>query len=203
MSDGYADEVKVRALLRRLLDPAFETFEEVPVRHALFRRRRLRADVLAIPRDPAYSDIAVAFETKSAREWDIPSLSQALKQASDYVLSTVEPDTPAHAGKRVMATFIFPGLEFKGEGVIAALEDPVAAYKAAFYAGLVHMASYHRVGQARLGMAYGQRALSLLLPGEVWLSTRGWRANARNLLVGKRQLGSQRFPILEELKGLQ
>lgn len=189
------NETEVRAYLRQQLDKDFELHEEVCVRHSLFKRRRLRLDLLAIPRDPRLSDIALAFETKPDREWDIPLWSEALKQASDYVLATVEPDLKAHAGKRVMAVFVYPS---PLEGLADAhhyIEDP----RLSFYAGMLHMAGYSRVGIAKISSAYREIPLCLLVPNVVWISSRGWRANARDILVGKRQLGSQRFPILEEL----
>lgn len=195
------DETQIRAHLRAMLEPAFETFEEVEVRHALFRRRRMRVDLLAIPRDPTLSDIALAFETKGDRVWDIPLWAQALKQASDYVLATVEPKLSNHSGKRVMATFVYPAPQWvleMNENIHS--ETP----KSSFLSGMAHMAGYHRVGMARYCASYGrQTALTLSIgPNEVWLSTRGWRAQARHLLAGKRQIGSQRFPILDELANL-
>lgn len=50
--------------------------------------------------------------------------------------------------------------------------------------------------------AYKERPLVLTVGNEVWVSSRGWRTDARNILAGKRQLGSQRFNILDELKGI-
>lgn len=197
-----ASEEDVRRRLRVWLDPAFETHEEVVVRHALFRRRRLRVDVLAIPRDPAMSDIAIAFETKSDRVWDTALWGQVLKQASDYVLSTVEPELRGHAGKRVMATFVYPCPHWRGRGESeeggTCLEG-----KEKLLAGMGHFAGYHRVGMASAEQSSNHgRYLTLRLGVDVWNSWRGWHGHARNVLVGKRQLGSQSFPILDELKTL-
>lgn len=197
MTGERQDEAAVRARLCAILGPAFELFPETLVRHALFRGRRLRVDLLAIPRDLAFSDIALAFETKGEREWDIPSWAQALKQASDYVLATVEPDLPAHVGKRVMATFVFPAPPW------ASGDKAGDASKASFLSGMAHMSGYHRVGMVSSAI-YGRRRLNRLTLGfnEVWVESRGWRANARDMLSGKRQIGSQRFPILDELARL-
>jgi len=96
-----------------LLQSDFTVYREVEVRHALFRRRSLRVDVLAVPVDPALSDIAVAFEVKGYAVWDSDTLARCLKQAGDYVLSSVEArskDASTHNGKRVMATFVYPPL---------------------------------------------------------------------------------------------
>lgn len=174
-------------VLRRVLNADFELFGEVSVRHALFRRRTLRVDLLGIPKAPELSDIALAFEVKGHSEWDIPRLAKCLKQASDYVLATIEPAVgmELHAGKRVMAVFIYP--------------SPSPADQ--FHLGMVHMASYHRVGTVGVGEQYRERPHILHCGEELWLTSRGWRANARNVLAGKRQIGSQRFSILDELKG--
>lgn len=182
--------------LRGLLAADFDTFVEVPVRHALFRRRSLRIDLLAIPKADHLRDIALGFEVKGHDEWNIPSLAHCLKQASDYVLATVEPELPEHVGKRVMAVFVYPA----PDKVNVTFDDvnPTAA----FYSGMVHMAGYYRVGSAKISSGYREKPLTLSCPDEVWVSSRGWRSNARNILVGKRQIGSQRFPILEELSKL-
>lgn len=193
-------EADVRAHLAAVLARDFETFEEVEVRHALFRRRMLRIDVLAIPRDPVLTDLALAFETKGDRRWLIPEWAQALKQASDYVLATIEPKLAAHAGKRVMAAFVYPAPRWQSHG---APPSAGVTHEEMFLSGMGHMASYQRVGTARI--VEGRRGPELVLKAgeELWTSTRGWRSNARNVLAGKRQIGSQRFPILEELRGLE
>ncbi|RUP13899.1 MAG: hypothetical protein EKK43_14470 [Methylobacterium sp.] len=193
------DERQTRAELRRMLDPDFETYEEVDVRHALFRKRRLRVDLLAIPRDPLLSDLALAFETKGERDWLIPTYAEALKQASDYVLARVEPKLAEHAGKPVMATFIYPAPRKVMEPNPRRVE---ADRKIFFLSGMAHMAGYHRVGTAQMENLKRGQALVLSVNEEIWNSQRGWRTNARNVLAGKRQVGSQRFPILEEIQTL-
>ncbi|MGX9981103.1 hypothetical protein [Methylobacterium fujisawaense] len=193
------DERQTRAQLRQMLDPDFETYEEVDVRHALFRKRRLRVDLLAIPRDPLLSDLALAFETKGERDWLIPTYAEALKQASDYVLARVEPKLAEHAGKPVMATFIYPAPRKVMEPNPRRVE---ADRKIFFLSGMAHMAGYHRVGTARMENLKRGQALVLSVNEEIWNSQRGWRTNARNVLAGKRQVGSQRFPILEEIQTL-
>lgn len=188
------DERIAKDELLRLLRGDFEVFEEATVSHALFRHRVIRPDMLAIPVDERMSDIALAFEVKGDTDWDVPRLSAALKQASDYVLATVVPGGPwdAHAGKRVMATFLYPAP--------SKMFSPDLAADEAYRRGMVHMAGYFRVGAAFASDRYGGRPLALECPGEVWVKGRGWRADARNILVGKRQIGSQRFSVLDELK---
>lgn len=188
-------ELQIRNRLRGLICDDFDVFEEVNLSHSLFRHRLLRADLVAIPRDPKMSDIAIAFETKKDQDWDIPSWGAALKQASDYVLATIHKDRPQiapHAGKRVMAVFMFPCASRQNWG---ACDD----VREAALSGMSHLAASFRVGVAR-SVNYGRvERIALMVPNEVWVAGRGWRSDARNILVGKRQIGSQRFPILEEL----
>lgn len=198
-SSGNVEEDKRRSHLAGLLAPDFEVFEEVWVRHALFRHRVLRADIIAIPKDGRFSHCAIGFEVKGYDEWDIPSLAKSLKQASDYVLATVEPNQAAevHCGKRVMATFIYPAPEAES---IFQMTDP----KQAFWAGMIQSAGAHRVGAANVANTYKEKPLVLAVSrSEIWLSSRGWRADALNLLSGKRQIGSQKFDILTELAKME
>lgn len=191
-------EEENRNELERWLAPAFHTYREVCLRHALFTRRTLRVDLLAIPKDENFSDITLAFEVKGHEEWDIPNLAHALKQASDYVLGvvTADPAVPyEHVGKRVMATIVWPMWHARGLGENRSHRDGILE-------GMRHMAGYHRVGAAYVTDAYKERPLVLTVGNEVWVSSRGWRSDARNILAGKRQLGSQRFNILDELKGI-
>jgi len=181
--------------LRMILAAGFDTFLEVPVRHALFTRRTLRIDLLAIPKHAPMNDIALGFEIKGCEEWDIPSMARCLKQAGDYVLATVEPAAALHehVGKRIMAVFIYPGPEVASN--VRPSDDP----QVAFLGGMIHMAGHHRVGSVRVATQYREQPNALFCPNQVWSQSRGWRSDARNILVGRRQIGSQRFPILDEL----
>ena len=187
---------RVRELEAWLL-PAFETFREVPLRHALFTHRTLRIDLIGIPKDDRFCDIALGFEVKGHDEWDIPSLARCLKQASDYVLGIIQPGFAPrdHDGKRVMAVFIYPPPSTCGmrEGSRGGRD---------FLLGMAHIAGYHRVGTAGVAAGYhGYREVPFVSScgEEHWTSSKGWWQNARNVLVGKRQIGSQRFSILNEL----
>lgn len=185
-------------ILKRHLAKGFDTWCEVPLRHALFRRRTLRVDLIAFPRDPRFSDIALAFEVKGHEQWDGPRYAKALKQASDYVLATVDTGIvpPEHNGKRVMGVFLWPG---KPE---PELDDPYPEYERGRFYGMAHLAGYFRVGTASYTDRRGTPVFCLRLGEQLWFEDRGWRASARNVLVGKRQIGSQRFPILDELEAM-
>lgn len=192
-------EQENKMLLASLIKSDFELFSEVWVRHPLFRNRRMRVDIVAVPRDEAMADIAFAFELKKDVDALDVSWAKHLKQGADYVLSTIEPDATRpiltkHFGKRVMATFMFPG---GPSNTWHYSSDP----KDAWLAGMSHMASTFRVGTVQYS-GYNGNPIALYCPNEVWVSGRGWRHDARNILVGKRQIGSQRFSILDELAGI-
>jgi hypothetical protein len=196
ISSGNAEEDRRRRILCDKLGPHFEIFEEVWVRHPLFRRRRLRVDILAIPREVRYSSIAIGFEVKGYPDWDIPSLGTALKQASDYVLATIEPEAAIPDrlhGKRIMAAFVYPGI---ADLLGVDLRGPP---KLAYLAGMIQSASAHRVGTA-----VDVKDLTLQVgTSEIWVGSKGWRSDANNLLSGQRQIGSQRFSILDELSAFE
>ena len=72
--------------------------------------------------------------------------------------------------------------------------------------GMAHLALYLRVGMVKMVPTAWPRprghVLGLTMGEELWTEDRGWRVNARNILAGKRQIGSQRFPILDELAAM-
>jgi len=188
-----------RIELESWLAPAFETWREVKLCHALFRRRKLRIDLLAVPREDPYRQIALGFEVKGHTEWDEPIWAKALKQASDYVLATVEPDRPGlgpHVGKRIMAVFVWPAPSW-------VISPKSADIQGAFLSGMAQMAGYLRVGRATVSKSRRPSLELTFGPNDVWGSASGWRPHAQNMLVGKRQIGSQRFNILEELEAME
>lgn len=181
------------AELSRALSGDFEIYREVTARHCLLPIN-LRIDLLAIPRDETFSAVALGLEVKGHPDWLAPELAKCLKQASDYVLSVVcaSPDLPSHhVGKRVMAVFIYP-------------PPPRHHYEStatdSFLAGMAQMAAYHRVGTASVDHK-GRTVLAC--PEPVWVQNKGWRATAIHILAGKRQVGSQRFNILDLLSKIQ
>lgn len=189
-----AEANNCRALETWLL-PAFETFSEVKVRPVLFRRRTLRVDLLAIPREEPYRRIALGFEVKGHAKWEEPTWAIALKQASDCVLATVEDNRPglqSHTGKRIMAAFVWPAPLWRHKNDA----------ESAFLSGMAQMAGYHKAGTAKVSSSR-QPELELRVGlSDVWGSARGWRPHGYNILVGKWQIGSQRVSILEELNAM-
>jgi hypothetical protein len=96
-----------------------------------------------------------------------------------------------------MAVFVWPAPKW----VICALRGGV---EDAFLSGMAHMAGYHRVGMARKSEDPRHPGIDLTFgPNDVWGTKRGWRVHAYNMLVGKRQIGTQRFSILDELEAME
>lgn len=170
--------------------PGFVGYREVPVRHALFTKHLLRVDLLGVPRDPAFSDLLVGFEVKRHKQdkWSEQALAKTVKQASDYCLATVEPDRDDIEflrGRRVLAAFIWP----------APLNND--AFRRMF-----QVASYFRVGAARIDYRKRDQRLEMRLGQVIWSTANEWSGVARTTLAGKRQIGSQRFNVLDELQAL-
>lgn len=184
-------EKPVRIELASYLESGFDVYEEVWLRHALFRERRLRCDLLAIPHDPDMADIILAFEVKYIEDkWDSAFFCKAVNQASDYIYATIEPNLPEHAGKRVLAAFVFPWAGCRNSGGDNLLR------------GIARMAGYHRVG---IGVRPGdgwRKNFMLECNADIWCGPNRWFVQARHILAGKRQIGSTKFSILEELEKL-
>ena len=185
MSRIITTEEQMTARLIGIIGADFRIAREVWIRPAL-HRNRMRVDVLAVPKAPDLSDLAVAFEVKAEQDWTIPELAKALKQAQDYVGGTIEvgQGLGVYEGKAICAAFVFPGLP---PGL-----DMKPSSKDAFLGGMAHLASYSRVGSAYFAEGRGS-PLVLRCPDRIWEERRGWFAAARPVLAGKRQAGSQRL----------
>ena len=85
--------------LEDLLARDFKTYREVKIAHHSYSGR---IDLLAIPKLPALSNVALAFEVKA----DGFDVERALKQCADYVGGRVI-GTP-HRNKRIAACFLYP-----------------------------------------------------------------------------------------------
>lgn len=206
---GNANEDRNREGLKTALSEHFSVYEEVNVRHAFFNID-MRIDLIAVPAPGAPFLLPIGFETKGHEQWDIPLLAKCLKQASDYVLSTIspQPSLPQSLfGKRVMAVFIYPSPIFRPNagpevGSPSDLSGNSVSAKDSFFRGMIHMAGYSRVGSCFYDPQYKGSPLVLRCPNEVWIGSKGWRSDALNILSGKRQIGSQKVDILDQLARL-
>lgn len=199
-------EKEYRAELIGALGSAFECFEEVPLEHPLFRGRKVRADLVAIPVDPRLSGYALAFEVKRPdRTWDYSKWSGAIRQASDYVYGRIAPAGPARAfaGRRIAAAFMFPSPPLNTEGRLTDTGPFVFPASSVMVSGLFHMALHFRVGSAYWETIGRERNFCLTFgPNPVWDTRRGLRTQGINLIAGSRTLGSQRIDWKAELDGL-
>jgi hypothetical protein len=200
-------EKALRQCLIKHLEQSFVCFEEVYVRSALFPRHRLRIDVLAIPLDPKFFDLPIAFEVKnvkSNREFHYAEWSPAIKQAADYVYAAIEPGgrTQGFVGRRIVASFVFPAPPFElGHGT----ELDCDTLHKILTTGAFHAASYFRVGAARLETGKNSKQMVSLSfgPSRVCIEGKGWEGTAGNHLCNKRKLGSQQINVLAELDGTE
>ena len=199
-----------KLLRRQLIEHLKKDFlcvEEVSVRPALFPRHVVRADVVALPINPEHKlfDSPIAFEVKNVDEIDIYDLSnwsKAIKQASDYVYATIEPDKRLQdfAGRRIIASFVFPAPPFQWSA--NGTDDP-DGFRKIRTSSAFHLASYFKVGAAQFSRTGNQKeSLTLYMGrGEVWTQNKGWSGTATNHLSNKRKLGSQNINVLAELDG--
>ena len=197
-------EREARQQLMRLLSNDFFCSEEVNLRPLSFPKVRIRADVVAIPLDPKFYDMPIAFEVKqpsAGRENHYAEWAPAIKQAADYVYAAIEPDQRLQdfGGRRVIAAFVFPAPELVSDP--QGTSDREANAKM-ITTGAFHAALYFRVGRARIGVGVRSEILNLSMgPKQLWSSDRGWDASASDLMTNKRKLGSQMIDVLAELDG--
>lgn len=198
-------ELEQRRALIEALGDQFECFEEVPLQHAIFERRFVRADIVAVPKDERLSSYAFAFEVKQPdKTWDYSRWSNALRQASDYIYGAITSKGPASrfAGRRISAAFMYPSPPLDPEGRLADKGPYVRPDTSVMVTGLFHMGLHLRVGRAHWESdKEGKRFWLSFGPNPVWCSRRGFRDQGLNLVAGKRTLGSQRIDVRAELDG--
>jgi hypothetical protein len=203
------NEKELRAELMAALATGFLCWEHVPVRHAIFNKHVLVADVVAVPLDPDYAGLTLAFEVKSPltrtspkRHLDVPYWTRAIHQASDYVYATIEASSGVEHlySRRISSAFIFPTTCLRRDYM--ALDrcnlDYLLRIEGAFEASChakVGKASWHGGSKDTKGN------LNLSLGNNVWRSDLGFREHAMGILRGKRPLGSQSIDIVRELPG--
>jgi hypothetical protein len=195
-----------RTELIEALQDHFLCFEEVTLRHALFSKYCVRADVVAIPLDQQYFPYALAFEVKqpNAVTWNYATWSIALHQAADYVYSSIEPQpSQPHLGqfrgRRISGAFIFPSPVFDrrgGETLSRSGEEQLIS-------GALQLALHFRVGHAGWEQTGKGRRFKLSFGlNEVWRSDCGFCFTATGLITGKRSIGAKKIDIFSELDGI-
>lgn len=184
-------EAETRRELIELLSPHFFCKEEVMLENALFVRR-VRADVIASPKESKYSGLTFAFEVKVPKQnWELKNWLHATKQASDYVWGQIVDETSVFASRRVNAAFVYPGPNllawandnFKNERFFR-------DYDVQPLRGVFDLALHFRVGTARLSAARSSSLELKFSTNRIWSAQNGFSVHADNLLMGPQRLGS-------------
>lgn len=188
-------EKERRAELIEILGKNFRCYEEVRLRHALFGRRVLRADVIAVPVEGEFSGVPIAFEVKQpAYNQQFKFWIYALRQAADYVYGRIEPQLRTAdslpIGRRVAAAFIFPAPHISDFGLDGGT-DPLL--------GAATLALHYRVGQVRPSRR-NEKIFSLAFANnEIWQADRGFNRTAVQFLDGRFPLGAGAVNAIDEL----
>jgi hypothetical protein len=191
-----------RQELMAALGEGFEFFEEATLRHATFTGRKVRADIVAVPRDNRLSGYAFAFEVKEPKDGHYAFWSRTVRQAADYVYASVEASGSAgrYAGRRIAGAFVFPAPPYDPTGLKGIASPFVRRGEEAMVSGIFHLALHFRVGRAfwqepkrRFCLSFG--------PNTVWESDCGFRIQGFGLITGERSLGSRRIDVRTELDG--
>lgn len=198
-----------RAELIDALGDHFICFEEVKLRHALMSKHCVRADVVAIPIEETFWGFAIAFEVKepSYKRRNAAQWIQSLRQASDYVYASIEPEKrndnlAGHIGRRIAGAFVFPAPAFGGREIVTP-ETELAQDERVFMAGAMQLGLHFRIGGAGWEQTgIGPRFRLMFGLNEVWRSDCGFCHSGPGLLSGKRTLGSQKVDVMTELDGI-
>ncbi len=176
-------EKELRKTLREKLDTDFETAEEVSLLTA--NGLNVRADVIAFPRSPDFSQKILAFEVKTATDRNFQKWTKVFRQAYDYVGSTIK--NGKMKGMVVRASFVFPSppYDFLSETIENSTYWRNTEGKQ--LAGVIHMASTLKVGTAFQRHQNPGKGFYLTMgPNTIWNSRRGWFADGQRLLSSNR-----------------
>lgn len=101
-------EKQVRQELTAGLGSGFRCYEEVNLRHALFKDVRVRADLIGYPINNELDGFVFAFEVKRpSKEWGYGDWNSHIRQAHDYMYARVDDNRyPDILGKVVSCCFL-------------------------------------------------------------------------------------------------
>ncbi|NQV22276.1 MAG: hypothetical protein HQ511_12755 [Rhodospirillales bacterium] len=188
----YDCESDAQADLEILLSTDFHLAGNVEIESAAFTGRRLRPDLVAIPRDKSYSDFLIGFEVKAGCPNKTGDYASHLKQAADYVLGEIVDarlfgeNKERFFARTIQAAFLFPSYD---ETYFDSRKEKLLRLY-----GMHQLSAKFKVGRA----TFVNGALALIMgagANPVWIQGRGWRPHARGLVRGKRQIGSQRINL--------
>jgi hypothetical protein len=195
-------EIEKRKELIGYISNSFYCYEEVTLLHSVFTKRKVRCDVLAIPKDSRYAGLTFAFEVKldvvdrPDEDW-----RKAIHQAMDYIYAVVDDGKFSGLnGRRVTSAFIFPG---NLQHVLPHQDTAMAVERGIIWGGLL-VAAHFRVGQATVE-SFANRSTRFALKfgtNPAWRSDKGFTDQADGLLIGKRQIGSRKVDVWQDLAGM-
>ena len=183
-----------RTELIERLNSEFECFQEVWLRPILQSEKRVRADVVAVPRSEDLSNIIIAFEVKEPRqEQNFVKWTKAFRQAYDYVDAVVDDPVraPPIAGLRVACAFVYPSPSYQPPGSTNVTSRFLRPGHEAAMAGVIHLALQFRVGIANIDEK--SRLILSFGPNTIWQERLGFLNFNMGLVTGTRPLGSRRI----------
>jgi hypothetical protein len=162
-------------------------FDEVTLSSNQISEKRLRVDLLAVPKDG--SGRVLGFEVKRGF-YRMSEYAQAIKQAADYRLGWItDPRLPRLENHRISASFVFP--RWNGG------HDNPQEYGAQA-PGMEILSHHFRVGVAQ----YEEGSIALLINDQMLWSSGSWSGNAAGVLGGKERIGSSMSADPARLRGI-
>jgi hypothetical protein len=196
-------EKDLRVELANGLASSFKCYEEVELRHALFKNVKVRADLIAIPLAPNHGGLAFAFEVKRPTPmWGYGDWCSHIRQAHDYMFARVSDDRlPEIEGLVVAFCFLFPAPQYRPHGPESEHSPYILAEDVTLATGAFHLGLHLRVGRCYWDKKPPHRMLVLAFgPNDVWNSVEGFVPRGRGLLGANRQIGSRSINVLEHLE---
>lgn len=155
----------------------FDLFDEVELTSNQLTDKPLKVDLLAISKEEFGYILGIEIKPRFYR---MAEYSQALKQAIDYRLGTIEDGRLSEfRGRRVSGGFVFP--RWHGG------HDKEREYREQAL-GMEILCHHFRVGSAH----YCDGAVTLMMNDKRLWSSGIWSGNAEGVLGGKERIGSQK-----------
>lgn len=159
---------------------------------------KLRADLIAIPKDDKFCEQLFAFEVKIPDgTWHYAHWSDTIRQAENYVYGLID-SSHVMGGRFVTAAFVYPFPDIFGPcrddpPIIRAGDEPMLQ-------GALNLALHLRVGRAFSDFHHRAPRFTLAFgPNEVWREDVGFLPGGTGLLKGRRRFGSRKVDVLKEL----
>ena len=175
-------EKPLRDEIRDIMQNDFLVFEEVCI-NSLLHEKKLRADLIIIPKDDRFTEQTFAIEVKNPRpDWQPKHWSYVAKQAFDYIGGKLEESIDILKNRKIDASFIFPSPDY---------HCPGGNYDQHIIQGILQLAAQFRIGRATRAVdsVCGSFTLSIGA-NDIWTPKSGWTSQAVYLLKNKIRHGS-------------